>query len=60
MLRPWMSLPFAATSICLVGCIGGGGLLVTEDVCIEPAYYASSGVFFTQSDGIGEKGPFEN
>lgn len=39
---------------------GGGGLLVTEDVCIEPAYYASSGVFFTQSDGIGEKGPFEN
>ena len=23
MLRLWMSLPFAATSICLVGCIGG-------------------------------------
>ncbi len=25
-------------------------LLLTEDVCINPAYYASSGVFFTQSD----------
>ncbi|WP_294591222.1 glycoside hydrolase family 2 TIM barrel-domain containing protein [uncultured Bacteroides sp.] len=28
----------------------GVHLLLTEDVCINPAYYASSGVFFTQSD----------
>lgn len=27
----------------------GVHLLLTEDVCINPAYYASSGVFFTQS-----------
>ena len=29
------------------GLYRGVELLVTEDVCIEPAYYASSGVFFT-------------
>ncbi len=28
----------------------GVHLLLTEDVCINPAYYASSGVFFTQSE----------
>lgn len=28
----------------------GAHLLLTEDVCINPAYYASSGIFFTQSD----------
>lgn len=27
----------------------GAQLLLTEDVCIDPTYYASSGVFFTQS-----------
>ena len=36
------------------GLYRGVELLVTEDVCIEPAYYASSGVFFTQSD-VSEK-----
>lgn len=38
------------------GLYRGVELLVTEDVCIEPAYYASSGVFFTQSD-VSEKRP---
>lgn len=28
----------------------GVQLLLTEDICIDPAYYASSGVFFTQSE----------
>lgn len=36
------------------GLYRGVELLVTEDVCIESAYYASSGVFFTQSD-VSEK-----
>lgn len=40
------------------GLYRGVELLVTEDVCIEPAYYASSGVFFTQSD-VSEKRPIE-
>ena len=32
------------------GLYRGVELLVTEDVCIAPDYYASSGVFFTQSE----------
>lgn len=28
----------------------GAELLLTENICIDPAYYASSGVFFTQSE----------
>lgn len=28
----------------------GAELLLTEHICIDPAYYASSGVFFTQSE----------
>lgn len=32
------------------GLYRGVELLVTDDVCIAPDYYASSGVFFTQSD----------
>lgn len=35
----------------------GVHLLLTEDVCINPAYYASSGVFFTQS-GVSEESAF--
>lgn len=36
------------------GLYRGVELLVTEDVCIDPTYYASSGVFFTQTN-VSEK-----
>ena len=54
MLRLWMFAPICGDFNMFGGLYRGVELLVTEDVCIEPAYYASSGVFFTQSD-VSEK-----